>query len=86
MEVFELRPERSAPSSRLTRPMSDPKDLVLAAGRRSMTLFKETSAVLARPLFEDMSVARWIAYNRDDAGWLVDRCFEHREAIGLDQI
>jgi hypothetical protein len=55
--------------------MSDPKDLVLAAGRRSMTLFKETSAVLARPLFEDMIVARWIDFNRDDAGWLVDRLF-----------
>jgi hypothetical protein len=52
----------------------------------SMTLFKETSAILARPLFEDMIVARWIDYNRDDAGWLVDRFFKHREAVGLDQI
>jgi hypothetical protein len=39
----------------------------------SMTLFNETSAMLARPLFEDMIVAHWIDYNRDNAGWLVDR-------------
>jgi hypothetical protein len=63
--------------------MSDPKDLVLAAGRRSMTLFKETFIVLGRPLFEDMSVARRINYNRDDAGWLVGRSFEHRKRWGL---
>jgi hypothetical protein len=43
----------------------------------------ETSAVLARPLFEDMIVARWIDFNRDDAGWLVDRLFKHQKRWGL---
>jgi hypothetical protein len=42
--------------------------------------------MLCRPLFEDMLVSHWLDYNRDNADWLVDRFFRHRDAIALDQI
>ena len=43
------------------------------------------AAMLARPLFEDMVIAHWVDYNRDDPGWLVQRFFDHRDAMALDQ-
>jgi hypothetical protein len=43
------------------------------------------AAMLARPLFEDMVIAHWVDYNRDDPDWLVQRFFDHRDAMALDQ-
>ena len=43
------------------------------------------AGMLARPLFEDLVVAHWVVYNRDDPDWLVERFFRHREAIALHQ-
>jgi hypothetical protein len=48
--------------------------------------FDTQAAMLARSLFEDMVVAHWLDYNRDDPDWLVDRFFKHRDAMALDQI
>lgn len=42
--------------------------------------------MLGRPLFEDMVVAHWIDYTRADPHWLVDRFFQHRDAMALDQL
>jgi hypothetical protein len=44
------------------------------------------AAMLGRPLFEDMVVAHWLDYNRDDSRWLIDRFFQHRDAMALDQL
>jgi hypothetical protein len=48
--------------------------------------FDVQAAMLARPLFEDMIVAHWVDYNRDDPDWLINRFVSHREAMALDQI
>lgn len=47
--------------------------------------FDTQAAMLCRPLFEDMVVAHWLDYNRDDPKWLVQRFFRHREALTLAQ-
>lgn len=43
------------------------------------------AGMLARPLFEDLIVAHWVVWNRDDPDWLVERFFRHRDAIALHQ-
>ncbi len=43
------------------------------------------AAMLTRTLFEDVIVAHWLALNRDDSDWLVQRFTRHREAIALHQ-
>ena len=43
------------------------------------------AGMLARPLFEDLVVAHWVVYNRDDPEWVVERFFRHRDAIALHQ-
>jgi len=43
------------------------------------------AAMLARCLFEDVIVAHWLAFNKDDQDWLVQRFLRHREAIALHQ-
>jgi len=48
--------------------------------------FDTQAAMLCRPLFEDMVVAHWLSYNRDDSDWLIERFFRHREALALVQL
>jgi hypothetical protein len=79
-------------------PNDDPVSQLLWAtvGRSSITFsaigqllgceYDVQAAMLSRPLFEDMIVAHWIEYNRNDADWLVQRFAKHREAMALDQI
>lgn len=43
------------------------------------------AAMLARCLFEDVIVAHWLVFNKDDQEWLVQRFLRHREAIALHQ-
>jgi hypothetical protein len=42
-------------------------------------------AMLCRPLFEDMVIAHWLSYNRDNSDWLVERFFRHRDTLALVQ-
>lgn len=48
--------------------------------------FDTQAAMLCRPLLEDMVVAHWLSYNRDDPDWLVERFFRQREALALVQL
>jgi len=43
------------------------------------------AAMLARSLFEDVVVAHWLLYNREDPDWLVARFERHRDAMALYQ-
>lgn len=43
------------------------------------------AAMLCRSLFEDMVVAHWLVFNRDDKEWLVKKFLRQREAIALHQ-
>jgi hypothetical protein len=48
--------------------------------------FDTQAGMLCRPLFEDMLVAHWLDYNRNDSDWLIQRFFRHRDAMALDQL
>jgi hypothetical protein len=72
------------------------QQLVTATAMRSTETFKAVlhlleaslpapAAMLTRPLFEDLIVGHWLLLNREDADWLVDRFFRHRNAIAIHQ-
>jgi hypothetical protein len=46
--------------------------------------FNTQAAMLCRSLFKDMLVSHWLEFNRDDAQWLIDRFFRHRDGMELD--
>jgi hypothetical protein len=43
------------------------------------------AAMLARSLFEDVVVAHWLVFNREDPDWLIQRFHDHRDAMALYQ-
>lgn len=43
------------------------------------------AAMLTRSLFEDVVVAHWLIFKREDHDWLAGRFLRHREAIALHQ-
>lgn len=73
------------------------QQLIVATFRRSTETFigvlshlldglPTQAAMLARALFEDVVVGHWLLLNAHDSDWLVERFFDHRDAMALYQV
>ena len=73
------------------RPLEDLVLRTLARGRatyETIVNLVETgatlqAAMLGRSLFEDMVVAHWLVLHEEDPDWLVQRFYDHRDAMRL---